>query len=1336
VSGGFTAVRVVGGVLPPEVLAATVAGDLQGLGSADYHLGGEAPREAAARAWSHLTGSYRRFRDDLAKLPDGDHAVGLTRERWLSQLLIDLGYGRVAPTPTGGLAVGDRSYPVSHRWGATPMHLLGWGVELDSRTPGVTGAAQRAPHAMVQEVLNRTDDYLWAVVSNGRLLRLLRDSSTLSGQAYVEFDLEAMFDGELFAEFVVLFLLAHESRVEVPAEGRPADCWLERWRTTAVSQGVRALSLLRDGVQAALEVLGTGFLQHPANASLRAILDRAGGETAGEVKVRLEDFHEMLLRTVYRLLFWSVAEDRDALLDPAAGSDVRDRYAQHFSSERLRRLAVRRHGSAHDDLWRSVTLVFDALGEIGGEPRLGLPGLGGLFTESDVHKREFAGLRLGNQPLLAAVRALSIVQPKGQPRRQVDFRHLGAEELGSIYESLLELVPRRNTETQEFTLELLAGNERKTSGSYYTPTDLVELVLDTALDPVLDDAEKSNPDERAAALLAVTVCDPAIGSGHFMVAAARRIAQRLAAARTGEVDPTPTAFADAMHDVVARCVYGVDVNPLAADLAKFSLWLEAMTPGRPLSFLDHHIKVGNALLGTTPALLHAGIPDAAYVALTGDDKKVATAWKKTNQTLRAGQTELFTDDGIPVGNTAQRALVATVAARAEAALTLADVAWSAQRYRDGQDSPELANARAAADGWSAAFLCRKRDGDTEITTADVERLATGTASPQVAAVAQRIRSKHRLFHWCLEFPEIFRVPDDGPANNVSGWTGGFSAMLGNPPWERVKLQEQEFFASRDPAVANAVNAAARKKAIDALKESDPHLHSEFEDARRSSEAASQFLRTSGRYPLCGVGDVNTYSIFAEHFRSSVAPDGRMGIIAPTGLVTDFSTAAFFANATETRTCAAVLDFVTGPEIWGAIGHGRFRFSVIVCTGGEPVDRMALAFNVEHPRDLQQADRVMTLSPGELRLVNPNTGTCPIFENAADARITLAAYRLHPVLVRDGGMSPWSLRFGTLFHMANDSGSFIAAETLAADGAAFDGWAWTSNDERWLPLYEAKMLNRWNQRFSGYANMRDGYEGTALPRLSAEDLDDPAAEPLARYWVAEKEVVAATPDRWDREWFLGWRDIARASDVRTFVPSVLPKAAVGDKFLLAMPADPTAAPLLQAIWSSFVFDYISRQKISGTGMKYFLVKQLACPEPAVFEVTPGWSDELLDAFVRARVLELTYTSYRIRPYAVDVVGGEPGGPFRWLPERRDQLRAELDAAMLHLYGLDRSDSEHVLDSFLVLRKYEDRDHGEFRTKRLVLAAYDAMAGAAETGVPFVSPLDPPPGHGPRHASRTP
>ena len=320
-SSTFTSMRIIGALLPSDVLSAVVDGTAAGLSSSDFHLGGERPREAAARTWTYLTGVYRRFRDDLARLPEGDPAVGVTRERWLTLLLSALDYGRVASTGPGGITIGDRQFPVSHLWGATPIHLLGWGVPLDRRSPGVPGAARRAPHAMVQELLNRSEAYAWALLSNGRVMRLLRDSTSLTGQAFVEFDLEAMFDGDLYADYALLYLLLHESRVEV-SDGQASNCWLERWRTTAVSQGVRALNLLRDGVEQALEILGTGFLQHPENTALR---QRLHDGTA-----RLDDLHQSLLRAVYRLLFWSVAEDRQVLLDPHSDPSAAERYRRYF----------------------------------------------------------------------------------------------------------------------------------------------------------------------------------------------------------------------------------------------------------------------------------------------------------------------------------------------------------------------------------------------------------------------------------------------------------------------------------------------------------------------------------------------------------------------------------------------------------------------------------------------------------------------------------------------------------------------------------------------------------------------------------------------------------------------------------------------------------------------------------------------------------------------------------------------------------------------------------------------------------------------------------------------
>ncbi|MGH9222511.1 MAG: Eco57I restriction-modification methylase domain-containing protein, partial [Acidimicrobiales bacterium] len=897
--GGLTTVRTVGGVVPPDLLARIVAGDdLPGLRADDYRLElGVSPREAANRAWSVLTGAWTAFRDALAARPEGDRATGLVRDKWLAVLLRELGFGRVPTTPAGGIAADGRNFPVSHVWQDVPMHLLGWNVDLDKRTPGVPGAAERAPHAMVQELLNRSGDHLWAILSNGATLRLLRDSTSLVGQAYVEFDLAAMFDGEVFSDFAVLYLLCHESRFQpVDPEAGPEDCWLERWRANAVESGIRALGALRLGVQRAIEALGTGFVRHPANGDLR-------GRLALDGDLSLADYHRSLLRLVYRLLFCFVAEDRGLLADPGSGAGPRQRYAEWFSTARLRGIATRRRGTRHGDLWQALSLVLDGLGSPGGRPELGLPALGGLFepTAADV----VGECQLSNEALLEALRHLCVVQPPGGgPRRMVDYRNLGAEELGGIYESLLEFVPRLDGANRTFTLESLVGNERKTSGAYYTPTSLIDCLLDSALDPLLDEAERAA--DPQAALLALTVCDPACGSGHFLVAAARRIAARLARVRADGAEPTLIDSQAAMHDVVGRCIFGVDLNPMAAELAKVSLWLEALQPGRPLSFLDAHIKVGNALLGTTPSLLAAGIPEEAFAALEGDDRKTVAALRKRNRTEREGQGVLFGGGGIAVGNRT----LADAARAIEAAgdMSLADVALAQRRQRELERSPELRRARLLADAWCAAFVIVKRAGAPELThavldrwqRADLDRLAADDAYAEV----ERLAARFRFFHWHLEFPQVFGA-DGGGAADGPGWTGGFSCVLGNPPWERVKLQEQEFFAARDPDIAGAPNAAARKKLIRDLSEANPALLSEFEAAKRQADGESHLIRSSGRYPLCGRGDVNTYAVFAETDHNLLGDNGRLGVILPTGIATDATTQHFFKNLVVRRNLASL-----------------------------------------------------------------------------------------------------------------------------------------------------------------------------------------------------------------------------------------------------------------------------------------------------------------------------------------------------------------------------------------------------------------------------------------------
>ena len=453
-----------------------------------------------------------------------------------------------------------------------PDHIafraLGWDVDLDHRTPN---REARAPQSVMQEALNTDDTRLWGLLCNGTTLRLLRDSATLVGSAYVEFDLRAIFDGELFSDFVLLYLVCHESRFAIQGDGGPESCYLEQWRTASADQGERVLDQLRKGVEQAISILGTGFIAHPANPHLR-------GQLASN-ELRLDDLNRALLRLVYRVLFWFVAEDRDALLLPLPADvsaetsarlrQARDRYDTYFSAARLRQIARRQRGTRHTDLYDAVGLVFDALGSEGGVPELALPGIGGIF-ETGALDEPLAGARLTNEALLSAIRALAWFKSReGGPLRRVDFGNLGAEELGSIYESLLELIPHYDPDNRTYTLTVLPGNERKESGSYYTPTSLVECLLDSALDPLLDEATaKGTPEEKIAALLDLTVCDPACGSGHFLVAAARRMAKRIAAEETGEAEPPEPEIRKALRRVVGRCIYGVDVNPMAAELAK------------------------------------------------------------------------------------------------------------------------------------------------------------------------------------------------------------------------------------------------------------------------------------------------------------------------------------------------------------------------------------------------------------------------------------------------------------------------------------------------------------------------------------------------------------------------------------------------------------------------------------------------------------------------------------------------------------------------------------------------------------------------------------------------
>ncbi|MGH3939264.1 MAG: Eco57I restriction-modification methylase domain-containing protein [Pseudonocardiaceae bacterium] len=1341
----FPALRVAGGLLPADLFARVLEGkDLPGYASAEYDLAPhESVRQAATRAFDYLGGAWQAFTRERDKAQvEGRPLTGLTRERWLLTVFRALDYGILSATPTGGLVVEDKAFRVSHLWEHVPIHLLGWGVDLDRRTKGVVGAAEAAPQSMVQELLNRTEAHLWAIVSNGQKLRLLRDSRSLAGSAYVEFDLELIFDEQLFPDFVLLFRLTHASRLAVSPGEAAASCWLEQWRGNAVKQGERALARLRGGVEQAITTLGTGFLHHPANGALRA---RFAAGTLSR-----DDYKRAVLRLVYRLLFWFVAEDREVLLDPEAPSATRARYLRFFSAQRLRDRARRGGVDHHEDLWEAVRLVFTAMGTEQGRPELALPGLGGLFerithdrddnpiepTLPDEFDEPLEGLLLTNEALITAVRHLAIVESDGQ-RRPVDFRNLDSEELGSVYESLLELHPGYDQENQTFTLVSAAGNERKETGSYYTPTSLTEALLDSALDPVLNDAVAAPGDAEAkvAVLLGVTVCDPACGSGHFLVAAARRIARRVAQLRSGENEPSPDLVRSAMREVVSRCIHGVDINEMAAELAKVSLWLESVEPGKPLAFLDANIRVGNSLLGTTPALIAAGIPDAAFAPIEGDDRAAAKTIREQSTKEGGGQFDLFSTGGVELTNESlairTREVVHALPTR------LGDVIVARRRLR-GIDTART-GLRRVADAWCAAFVQEKTPDTvlTAITEGALEWIGAGPTTlleQQVAERVERLARDYRFFHWHAEFPHIFAVPNGGGDVDIAtGWRGGFTCILGNPPWDHIELQEKKFFASRRPDIANAPNAAKRKAMIDTLRSSsneiDRVLHEDYLRAKRHVDCTRHLASASGRYPFTARGRIKTDPLFAETGRTVLGPYGRVGMVLPTGIATDATTQHFFKDLITSRTLVSLYDFENEEKIFRDVDH-RVRFSLWTAVGrAGQQDRIDLAFRLRQVSQI--AERRYTLTSDDITLLNPNTGTCPVFDYRRNAEITLAIYRRVPVLWRDQPDSnPWHLSFlQGIFNMASDSGLFLDQDTLEADGWTLEGNVFVRGDDRMLPLVEAKMVHHFDHRLGTYQDQTQAQANVGtLPRVTLEQKDDPHFAVLPRYWVADSEVDSRlTRKHWDHGWLLGWRDICRSSDVRTVIASAIPRAAVGHTCPLALCKSPLM-PGLYANLCSFVFDYVARQKMAGTHLTYGYVKQFPVLPPASYSNDCAWDlGQRLADWITPRVLELSYTTHDMTLFAQD--HGDNGPPFRWDEERRFWLRAELDAAYFHLYGVSRDDVDYVMDTF---RAFRNNDADRFtRIKKAILDIYDAIADAIRAGKPHRAVLDPPPGHGPRH-----
>ena len=779
---------------------------------------------------------------------------------------------------------------------------------------------------------------------------------------------------------------------------------------------------------------------------------------------------------------------------------------------------------------------------------------------------------------------------------------------------------------------------------------------------------------------------------------------------------------------------------MAVELCKVSLWMEAMEPGKPLSFLDHHIKCGNSLFGATPKLISDGIPDEAFTPIEGDDKGWASVLKKRNKAERSGQTSMF-------GTLSKASEQAELANKTHRLSRLNDDSILSLRLKEKQyevltKSPEYKKAQLVADAWCSAFVWKKdRSAPPSITQDIFRRLSTTPEALPTATLNEisLLSEQYSFFHWHIAFPDVFTISQqDGKANNTeTGWSGGFDLVIGNPPWEAEELIEKEFFSTLIPEIATVRTKAKRTDLIDMLRSTHPEIIFSWENEKRKYAARSQFYKLSDLFKRGSGGKLNTYRLFAE--LASLLPNefGYTGQVLKTGIVTAQDSQPLFQHWTTGKRVVSVFDFINTNLLFRSVVSNE-RFCLLTLSGSKlPIAGAEYMFTLTNIEQIKDNNIRVRVKSDELKCINPDDLSVPPVSGPRDYKMLLAIHRKHPTLRSDkGNWNPWQLHY-TQGHLNSASGSTLFKDStlellLSRDGIIDSTQIIRLGEEVFIPLYEGKFIGQMNHRF-GTFNGTDPAQrfGTKAETNdpSAFELIDPDFEIQPRYWLRSDYVSQLYKQKGTKhQWLFGFRDVCRAIvDARTIQACILPRVPCLDGCpLLVFESNDSifaasSALILNSLWSSFVYDYAARQKIHGAHLTKAIAYQLPTPTPETFK--SRFLDGTFQSFIFPNSLELTVVTNSLLPFAKDC--GYTGPPFRWDEERRFLLRCELDAAYFHLYGIERDDVDYIMETFPIVKRKDEQHHGEFRTKKVILEIYDAMAEAIRLGKPYQTRLAPPP-----------
>jgi hypothetical protein len=1274
----------------------------------------------------------------------------------------------------------------------------GWAVSLDRRGAG-TGADE-APSGQILRYLSRAEvmsdrKIQWGILTNGRYWRLYHQGAKSRLEEYFEVDVAWLLglagsQGDLAAQLrppafasdeewtnhllTVMWLMFRREAFLPGNDGRT-------FHQIALAEGREWEARVRESVA---EVVFRDVFPNLLRALRRAdpqvpvVLDAA----------YLATIREAALTLLYRLLFALYAEDRDLLpkRDPNYGglSRLRDEIAERVDAGTT--LSGRRKGYA-----RVCAELFITIDE--GDDTLGVPPYnGGLFSARTAATDLLGRAVLPDADFAPLLDRLARTEKDGR-RVRINFRDLSVQQLGAIYERLLEYEPVVAPDEPEGLKVRLNSFARKGSGSYYTPDELVSLIIARTVGPLIDErlaafkerAETLASDRRAKEvrlaelrridpaeqILKLKIVDPAMGSGHFLVAMVDYLAEKIIAA-IGEVREAVTwadyasplvgrladvwakirAEADthqwAVRDdqladknlvkrfILKRCVYGVDKNPMAVELAKVALWLHTFTAGAPLSFLDHHLRCGDSLYG-----------EWVRKALDG---LAARGTLMINNAVRSAEASIA---GMTFLENLTDADIAEVRASADAYHDVEEKTLRLRRFLDFWQavkwldlSPDESKAlQALFDGQFGEPLpiaagmslpnppAGWQNGAGLFGESVPQQLAlsgTGVASVQdylalknLLVRAHGLAAEQHFLHWQIAFPGVW-----------TNWTsaepdGGFDAVIGNPPWDRLKMQEVEWFAARAPAVARQARAADRKRMIEEMKIAGDPLIGHYDRAAGLAGKAMERARESGDYPLLSKGDINIYALFVERAQALIKPDGIAGLLVPSGIASDLGASAFFRKVATSGRVHCLYDFENrrgdGRAPFFPDVDSRFKFSAFVCGGiRRTVPTTACAFFLRDSPDKVSEEQRFSLSAADFALVNPNTGTAPIFRTRRDAALTTAIYRRLPVLVdRSNGTEKkaWPVRYMTMFHLTNDSHLFWSRDRLEPEGAYPVGMGrWRKGDREWLPLYEGKMVQAFDHRAADVVVNLENIHRPAQPAaIDDGGHADPDRQATAQYWV--ETAVVTKP--W-RGACLGFKEVTAPTNERSMIAAFLPEAGCGNTIPILYICD--QSPIAETcLWlgclNSFAFDFCARSKIQGQHLNWFILEQL--PVLTAKHYARHFNDRTAADIVKDHVLRLTYTAHDMAPFARDMgyvnQDGTVKPPIIWNESERRHLRARLDALYFLLYGVtDDDDIRYILSTFPIVERKDHAAHdGIYLTLELILWYKHALeAGDADTTAP--------------------